>query len=65
MSETLPLFLCFQPDEVMAMHDALMKHGAFSWNELMTTDVDAARSFYDALFGWSPARWRPVSITVS
>ena len=47
------------------MHDALMKHGAFSWNELMTTDVDAARSFYDALFGWSPARWRPVSITVS
>ena len=35
------------------MHDALMKHGAFSWNELMTPDVAAARSFYGALFGWT------------
>jgi len=37
----------------MTMHDALMKHGAFSWNELMTPDVDAARSFYGTLFGWT------------
>ena len=34
------------------MNETLMKHGAFGWNELMTTDVEAARSFYSALFGW-------------
>ena len=34
------------------MHEALMKHGAFSWTELMTTDVEAAKRFYGALFGW-------------
>ncbi len=26
--------------------------GKFSWNELMTTDVDGAKAFYGALFGW-------------
>ena len=34
------------------MHETFMKPGAFSWNELMTTDVAAARQFYGALFGW-------------
>ncbi|MBK8751425.1 MAG: VOC family protein [Candidatus Competibacteraceae bacterium] len=34
------------------MNESLMKHGAFGWNELMTTDATAARSFYSALFGW-------------
>lgn len=34
--------------------------GAFSWNELMTTDVPAARAFYGALFGWS-FREQPMS----
>lgn len=34
------------------MNETLMKHGAFGWNELMTTDVEPARSFYGALFGW-------------
>ncbi len=29
------------------------QHGAFSWCELMTTDVQAAKSFYGALFGWT------------
>ena len=28
-------------------------HGDFSWCELMTTDVDAARAFYGAVFGWT------------
>ncbi|MEW6019945.1 MAG: VOC family protein [Pseudomonadota bacterium] len=28
------------------------KHGIFSWNELLTTDVQAARDFYTKLFGW-------------
>lgn len=27
-------------------------HGAFCWNELGTTDVEAAKKFYTELFGW-------------
>jgi predicted enzyme related to lactoylglutathione lyase len=34
------------------MDDKLLKHGRFSWNELMTTDVEGARNFYGKLFGW-------------
>jgi len=30
-----------------------MKHGAFSWNELITTDPKAAAEFYAKLFGWN------------
>lgn len=26
--------------------------GAFSWNELITTDAQAASAFYGSLFGW-------------
>jgi len=29
-----------------------LKHGAFGWNELMTTDVEGAKQFYRSLFGW-------------
>ena len=32
--------------------EAMKQHGAFSWNELMTTDVAGARSFYGELLGW-------------
>jgi uncharacterized protein len=28
--------------------------GNFCWIELHTTDQNAAKSFYDALFGWAP-----------
>lgn len=31
---------------------SMQQHGAFSWNELMTSDVAAAKAFYTALFGW-------------
>lgn len=34
------------------MDDDAMKHGAFSWFELMTTDVEGAKAFYGPLFGW-------------
>jgi len=34
------------------MNDDSLKHGAFGWNELMTTDVEAAKKFYTELFGW-------------
>jgi uncharacterized protein len=33
--------------------DAFTTHGAFSWNELMTSDPQAALRFYQQLFGWS------------
>lgn len=35
------------------MTDPMKQHGAFSWNELMTTDVSAAKAFYGKLFGWA------------
>jgi predicted enzyme related to lactoylglutathione lyase len=31
------------------------EHGAFSWEELMTRDLDGAAEFYSAVFGWSTA----------
>ncbi len=35
------------------MSNAMKQHGAFSWNELMTTDVKGAKSFYENLFNWT------------
>ncbi|OPL19576.1 MAG: glyoxalase [Candidatus Aegiribacteria sp. MLS_C] len=34
------------------MENECMKHGAFSWFELMTTDVQGAKDFYAGLCGW-------------
>ena len=34
------------------MTDIYKTHGAFSWFELTTNDVEAARKFYTQLFGW-------------
>jgi len=34
------------------MKEDSFKHGAFSWMELMTTDVESAEQFYVKLFGW-------------
>jgi predicted enzyme related to lactoylglutathione lyase len=34
------------------MKDEAMKHGAFGWRELKTTDPRAAAAFYTTLFGW-------------
>ncbi len=34
------------------MENPIMKHGTFGWFELMTTDVEAAKTFYNGLFGW-------------
>jgi len=34
------------------MEQAMTQQGTFSWNELMTTDVAAAKVFYGSLFGW-------------
>lgn len=35
------------------MDEKLKKHGAISWSELMTTDVEGAKTFYGQLFGWT------------
>lgn len=35
------------------MLDDIKKQGVFSWNELMTTDVEGAKSFYTKLLGWT------------
>ena len=44
----------FQPaDAPLPERDA--ENGEFSWNELATTDLEAAWSFYSALFGWEIA----------
>ncbi len=42
-----------QPTEKLIMSDQMKQQGAFSWNELMTTDVDAAKAFYGELLGWT------------
>ncbi len=34
------------------MDEQFKQHGAFSWCDLMTTDVKAAKAFYSKLFGW-------------
>ncbi len=31
----------------------MTNHGHFTWNELMTRDVEAAKSFYAGLLGWT------------
>jgi len=35
------------------MNEQFKQHGAFSWSELMTTDIEAAKAFYAKLFGWT------------
>src|SRR5688572_387976 len=38
---------------VLMMLPERHQHGVFSWCELMTTDVDAAKKFYTQLLGWT------------
>jgi len=35
------------------MNDLFLKPGSISWNELVTSDVEAAKKFYGTLFGWT------------
>jgi predicted enzyme related to lactoylglutathione lyase len=35
------------------MKEIFKQHGAFSWFELMTSDVDSEKNFYSNLFGWN------------
>jgi predicted enzyme related to lactoylglutathione lyase len=38
-------------DQKTTNQDATKKHGVFSWNELMTTDVKSAQAFYGEMYG--------------
>lgn len=38
--------------------------GRFSWNELLTGDVDAAAAFYMKLFGWETAKFAGMDYTM-
>ena len=44
--------------------NAMARHGAFSWCELMTTDVQAAKQFYTALLGWTTEEVPGMAYTV-
>lgn len=35
------------------MNEAMKQHGAFSWNELSTSNVTDAKRFYGELLGWT------------
>jgi predicted enzyme related to lactoylglutathione lyase len=41
----------FHPAQPMAQHD-VTKQGAFTWNELITSDAAKALHFYGEIFGW-------------
>jgi predicted enzyme related to lactoylglutathione lyase len=45
------LISLFLPESGMDPHDG-SKHGEFCWNELMTSDHQAAFTLYQQLFGW-------------
>lgn len=45
------------------MEEQFKQHGAFSWCELMTTDVPAAIHFYSKLFGWSTEEYTGAGMT--
>lgn len=35
------------------MAETMLQPGMFGWNELLTTDVEAAKQFYTQLLGWT------------
>lgn len=44
------------PEEHMGKNtvdEHFRQHGIFSWNELMTPDLDKAKAFYGEIFGWT------------
>ena len=45
------VFSVWQPREHIGA-GIVNEHGTLSWNELMTTDVEASKAFYAAVFGW-------------
>ncbi|TNC22192.1 VOC family protein [Amycolatopsis alkalitolerans] len=48
------VFGVWQPGE-FAGAELVNEHGTLGWNELATRHLDAAKSFYQAIFGWQSA----------
>lgn len=46
---------CWEPKRKPGMNADSIKHGAPSWIELRTTDVDRCGAFYAKVFGWIPS----------
>jgi uncharacterized protein len=40
------------------MKEDALKHGAFGWMELMTSDHEGAVKFYSSLFGWEAEKYQ-------
>jgi len=47
-------FDVWEPKKLLGTDADSTHHGAPSWFETMTTDVDRAATFYSGLFGWTP-----------
>jgi predicted enzyme related to lactoylglutathione lyase len=47
-------FDLWQPKRMQGFDVDSRQHGAPSWFETLTTDIDRATSFYSELFGWTP-----------
>jgi predicted enzyme related to lactoylglutathione lyase len=47
-------FDVWEPKKMLGTAVDSSRHGAPSWFETMTTDVDRASKFYSGLFGWTP-----------
>ncbi len=45
-------FMCWQPKNHIGA-EIVNEPGAMTWNELLTRDVDGAKAFYGAVFGWT------------
>ena len=50
------VFALLQPEGDMPAAADSSQPGAISWNELMTSDPEAAWAFYEQLFGWNKTR---------
>jgi predicted enzyme related to lactoylglutathione lyase len=56
-------FDVWEPKKMLGTAVDSSQHGAPSWFETMTTDVDRASKFYSGLFGWTPEVMRSPSFT--
>jgi len=48
-------FFCMWQAGTSIGSETVNEHGAFTWSELMTNDVDRCGSFYNGLFDWEPS----------
>ncbi|HEX8975409.1 MAG TPA: VOC family protein [Solirubrobacteraceae bacterium] len=46
------MVIAWKPAELVGA-EVVNEPGAMTWNDLLTSDVEGAREFYSALFGWS------------